>query len=69
MKKNIREIEKKSFYLLGLLLAKGKIQVNNLKNYVDLIFEIRFNKPNTSSFTGSGMCSKLTSLLGDFTEV
>ena len=41
--------EKNYFYVLGLLLAKGKIQVNNPKNYVDLIFEIRFNKPSSSS--------------------
>jgi len=37
------------YYLLGILLSKGKIQVYRGYNYIDLIFEIRFNKPNTVS--------------------
>lgn len=41
--------DKDYFYILGLLLAKGKVQVNNRRNYLDLIFEIRFNKPTSSS--------------------
>jgi len=41
--------EEDYFYLLGLLLSKGKAQVNNYRNCIDFIFEIRFNKPTASS--------------------
>lgn len=43
------EITTNHYYILGLLLAKGKIRTHSKTDKLDIILEIRFNKPSDKS--------------------
>jgi hypothetical protein len=55
MKKNVANY----YYILGLLLAKGKIQTNQRSSKLNIILEIRFNKPSDKSLRSDNKHNEL----------
>ena len=47
------------YYTLGLLLSKGKIVTSKGSKTIDLIFEIRFNKPTDQSTRSDNITNKI----------
>jgi len=47
------------YYTLGLLLSKGKIVTSKSSKTIDLIFEIRFNKPTDQSTRSDNITNKI----------
>ncbi len=48
----------KEFYTLGLLLSKGKIVTSKDSEYLDIILEIRFNKPTDQSLRSDNITNE-----------
>jgi len=47
------------FYILGLLLSKGKIVSSDNSNSIDLILELRFNKPTDQSLRSDNIANEI----------